>query len=785
MPLFLDTAKITPPRFPHILYRQRLVDRLEQHRDKKLILILGPAAQGKSTLALSYVMTSDRPSAWVNLGPEESDPVNLFYLLTQSLHLALPEVDFTAALQYPGLSFGPREELPLYRDWTLALLGRLQQPVQLILDGLDRLAPEAPSFRFLQVFLDCLPPSIHLVLLSREMPPLEIQALKMRQEAFILTGEELAFTLEETRNYLGELRQMSLPPDLLNRFQQLTEGWVGGLVLLSESLERVPETLRDKYLTGGLTMRFKEEIFRYFGECIFNTRPPQDQDFLLKSSILEVVDPDFIQGLLGLAQAREILEDLTRRNLFIQALHDPRKGWLFRYHQLFRSCLQIRFKTSFTKAEQQAVYLKAAVLFEQRGEPEEALKLYLKAQAPAEAAALLEKTGLDLLSAGRTGDLARWLEALPADLVQENPWLLFYRYMSRRFQGPPEVIQSLQQSLSLFDRSGDVGGVLLSLAYLIEASAWGLPVNVEPLLARAEEVLASPEASRYPGEKATLFFQIGHIHTIMYGNLRQGLENCLQASLLARDLGDLPLQINALLHASFTHNVLGEFNQAGAIIAQVDKLLADCDIPPLTGVHLLFKTNFYMFQGQFDRAEALNRRALEQIQRHGLRHLLPLALIHRVMRSFFQGRFGEADEVAQPLLSECKAMGSSWLCGMAFQVMGMSCYHRGEYLKAREFDEEALRYLSTEKNFIAMTNLLLSLVAYHLGEVNLDIEKRLQEALEYFAGESIYTYTIETHLSLALLYRSQGRLAEAALHLGVWPACRPGTGLLSLFFLEP
>ena len=112
----------------------------------------------------------------------------------------------------------------------------------------------------------------------------------------------------------------------------------------------------------------------------------------------------------------------------------------------------------------------------------------------AEAAALLEKHGLDLLAVGRTGDLARWLEALPADLVPENPWLLFYRYMSRRLQGPPEVFQSLQKSLSLFDQRGDVRGVLLSLAYLIEASAWWFPGDIQALFARAEEILASPES---------------------------------------------------------------------------------------------------------------------------------------------------------------------------------------------------------------------------------------------------------------------------------------------------
>jgi len=55
--------KITPPRLPNILYRPRLIKALEKNKDKRLILILGQAAQGKSTLATSHLKESEVPSA--------------------------------------------------------------------------------------------------------------------------------------------------------------------------------------------------------------------------------------------------------------------------------------------------------------------------------------------------------------------------------------------------------------------------------------------------------------------------------------------------------------------------------------------------------------------------------------------------------------------------------------------------------------------------------------------------------------------------------------------------
>lgn len=100
MKSFVNISKISPPVLPRILDRSRLLDLLERNKNKKLILILGRAAQGKSTLAASYVRSSKTPFAWINLAEEDSDPVNLFYLMGQSLQHALKEIDLSRLLSY-------------------------------------------------------------------------------------------------------------------------------------------------------------------------------------------------------------------------------------------------------------------------------------------------------------------------------------------------------------------------------------------------------------------------------------------------------------------------------------------------------------------------------------------------------------------------------------------------------------------------------------------------------------------------------------------------------------
>jgi len=316
-----SATKIVPPQIPQILPRPRLLERLKQDREKKLTFILGQAAQGKTTLGVSYIQSSELPSAWINLGPEDSDAINFYYSLVWSLQRVLTDIDFSFVLNLPGLTFGPREEIYLYRDWVLAIFNAVTVPTEIIFDGLDRLAAGAPAFRFLEVLLDHAPAHLHFFFLSREMPGLETQALKIKHEAGVLTNEDLLFTLDECKKFIRDIRGLSLRHQVVKRLFALTEGWIGGLVLLCELLDRVPEQAWEDFLGDKLTGKFRTEVCQFFDESVFSSRPEYVQDFLIKSAILDIIEPDYIEDFTGLAEAQEILETLTRKNIFVQSVY--------------------------------------------------------------------------------------------------------------------------------------------------------------------------------------------------------------------------------------------------------------------------------------------------------------------------------------------------------------------------------------------------------------------------------------------------------------------------------
>ncbi len=757
----VNIAKIIPPRFPQILRRPRLLERLEQHRDKKLIFILGQAAQGKSTLALSFVNTSKIPSAWLNLGPEDSEAVNLFYLLVQALQRALPEAHLAPLLSYPTLSAGPREEIPLYRDWFLTLLNQVQVQAQVIFDGLDRLAPQASAFSFLQVLLEVAPPNLHLLMLSREMPPLKIQELKIRQEAYIIRNHDLAFTPKETRNYLTNVRQLPLPYDLIVQLHEIAEGWIGGLVLLCETLESLPQESREEFLFQDFREKFKEEVFSYFDERIFSSWPEEMKDFLMKSSILEVVEPDFIKDYMGQENAQEILAVLSGKNLFVQPIFDKQRGWLYRYHQLFQEFLRAKFKEALPLEEQMGAYFRAGSLLEARNELESAVDFYLQSGALAQAVAAMERIGNELLEKGKIAELERWLQRLPPGLAHERPWLLFFQYMIGRFSGSMDSIASLQRALSLFRQQQDTRGLLLASAYHLEASLWLFLDHSSPVAPQVEQskkLLQGVDSLAFPYESAVLWFQVGWAMSLGC-NPRAGYRACRKAAVLARRGGKRHLEINALIRSHFILTSIGEFAAAEEVCQQVDELLFTWTSPELQVLQFLLYGQLKIFRGELAQAEHLVNSAQELVEKHGLTFLLPAVQLYRFMTLGFLGKYAEATEIGSNLLEFTQ---------FAYWNLAVIYYHRGDFPAAQKLAEEGHQvFTSAIKSdlHLSLIRVAAALISYHLDEPESAAERDLQEALQYATAAANHLVLPDIHWVMTLRRWRQGRMGVAAEHI--------------------
>jgi len=776
--LSVNISRVTPPYLPQILYRPHLVNLIEENKDKKLILILGQAAQGKTTLAASYVKTSNSPSAWVNLDRAESHPFTLFNLIVQSLQHTFKDVNFPDLLSRPPQIMGPSEvvatrdrEAPLYREWTQSIFKEVSIPVQIVIDGLDRLSPDAPAFNFLEVLLENSPANIRFLLLSREIPPpvLEFQHLKMRQQALVLTNEDLAFTQDEIREFLKKVRGISFEVDQLKKIHSATEGWIGGLILFVEFLGRLQESEREKFISEDFPDHFKREIFQYFAKEILSSQSEQVQEFAMKSSLIDLIEPAFIREFLGIERSEEILRELVRKNLFVHSFYDEKKGWLFQYHRLFRNFLKVKWMTSVGPEEQRSLLLKAGTLYEQRGELENSVKYFLEAKAYPQAAAVLERLGMDLLQKGRKEDLSQWLLALPEEIVRDNPWLLLYLAMIRRFTGGRENLIALQKAYTLFKEQGKKRGMLISLAQLIGASILGgiYLASIESLIEEGETVLQQLELNENPYDRALLWCFIGLGRILGEGDIRKAIWACQNAHSIAKQLRDVSLQAYALCFSGFGFVLLGEFSLADGARKKIERVAEKSVYPEFKALDLIVQCFLANHRGDFEKSQVLVEKIQEEIETHGFVHLYPWIYELSGYIRAAQGDFSEAEKIGKQYLSTALSLNNGLFKGSAFRLLGLIYLHKGDFKQAKEAIDRSMDAFLSEapsKYHLNRNKIKMGLIFTHLKEYQ-RAEKALGEALQYFSSISSDISLAEVHFVTAFLLHDQGMNEDAAAHL--------------------
>lgn len=766
----VNLDKVSPPNLSTIILRPRLFKRLSTQKEKKLIFILGQAAQGKSTLVASYLANLNFKPTWINLSVEDSDPVNLFHSIILSLEFTFRDTDFSALKEYPAISSVPRNEIALYRDWVNSIYSLTTSQIHLVLDGLDRLDNDATSYRLLKILVDEKPLNVQLWILSRTSGPFKIESLIVSQKAIVLLNDDLSFNKKEIKTYFNEARNINLNANQLERVHQLTEGWIGGLILLSDSLDRLASDSREKYLFKDSSSHYKAETFQYFGDEILSDLPDITQNFLILSSIFDIINPKLVNQFLDGEDAGQILNDLVQKNLFVQTIYDEKQGLLYKYHQLFRDFLQSKFNSEFLEKDKLSFLDKAGSLCEINADLENAAKFYLKAKNYKKAEKVVEQIGGKFLMAGRTTDLSKLIQGFPEDIIQNNPWMLLFLSATRRYTKAQENTIILQKALKIFKINNIVRGQLLTLAFLIEATTLRgrdvVPIAI--LLEEGEALLQTISNERYPWECATLWYQVGFGYTLRGADQRKGFEFCQNAYILSESIGNQILSINALTNSMLALSMMGNFSLAEEISEKAYNIIKHSPYQELAAPFLLNLSQSCTIKGDFAKASDSLIKANEIIEKHGLMYLHPVSLLSELMLKPHLKKFSDAEVAGHQLLQLTSSFNIDFMNGLAEMFLGLSYYLKEDYANALKAIENSCKIVSSDESYsdshIIWNKILMGLTLYHTGDYNKP-QILLYEALDHFKELNSPLIVIVVHLALALLKWKKAEIEQASNHL--------------------
>ncbi|MDW7657901.1 MAG: AAA family ATPase, partial [Bacillota bacterium] len=563
----LYTKLQIPPARPGVVRRQRLFEPISRGlaTGRGMTLVSAPAGYGKSVLVAEWLRSlenqvlpgtanqTDRRIIWFSLEAGDSDPERfLSYLAT-----AFWQNEFDYALEIKGIQdwndFLPVEQL--LTDWINSLLQPEQPSVILVFDDYHRIN-EPLVHRIVQFLLDHRPPQLHLILITREDPPLSLSRMRANAELTELRASDLSFTSEEASEFIQEMH-LDLKPDSVLSLTERTEGWIAGLQLAALSLRqnRNAEALLED-LKGS-----HRYLIDYLMDEVLNAQPDDIRLFLCQTALLRRFTPGLCDALTGRDDSRSLLRTFEQTNLFLIPL-DEQREW-FRYHHLFTDCL----RKELPMQEQKLLYRKAVRWCADQDLFEEAVT-YALATADDDLAADTIEAVLNnprAWSSGHLSMLEGWLKALPDACIHCRPSLLTVAAralsLAGKFSQAGILLERAEQMLfaqSASETAGDDLNLLLAQAGIYRAAITTVSGQLEA--ARSQVLQAMHRLPPgYLHVKARGLDTLAMIEE-QAGCLDKAEAHFLEAAACAISAGVAYLAINALCEVAVVRLTQGRLN---------------------------------------------------------------------------------------------------------------------------------------------------------------------------------------------------------------------------------
>ena len=384
-----------------------------------MTLISAPAGFGKTTLVSEWIACSGQPVAWLSLDSEDNDPIRFLTYLVSSLQ----RIPINIGDGLLGMLESPQ---PPSTEFVLTTLlneiSSVPDHFFLILDDYHVIDAK-PVNDALAFLLEHLPQQMHLVIATREDPPLPLARLRARSQLTELRAADLRFSFSEAADFLNQMMGLNLADKDIADLEARTEGWITGLQLAAVSMQGQTDT-------AGFIRAFTGShryVLDYLIEEVLERQPDFIQSFLLHTSILDRMSGPLCDAVLfnPSASGQETLEYLERSNLFIVPL-DSERHW-YRYHHLFAELLRQRLNQRASSGNEKGgvaeYHIRASRWFEDHGLEIEAFLHATAANDVERAERLMEGKGMPLHFGGVVTTILNWLKSLPKTALDARPLL--------------------------------------------------------------------------------------------------------------------------------------------------------------------------------------------------------------------------------------------------------------------------------------------------------------------------------------------------------------------------
>lgn len=503
-------AQARPPRLePGSVERTGLLAQLAESRQRSCLLVLGPAGSGKTSLALQWrgrAIAYGHDVAWLTAQAGD-DGQALLEPLLDALDAVDPHIGREARLLYNRGADGLADDaiaIALVR----ALMARTR-PLLLVLDDWQNVS-DSRAHAVLQTLLDFAPPALHIMIVSRSVPPLALARLRAQGTLLELGPADLRFTLDEVRAFV-QARIPAATSDDARRLLDLTDGWAAGLHLVALQPGAMPTPVQNAH---DFAAYFNREVLARVDEATLEA--------MTRLAVARSFNQALAAALLGDTAGPALLERLRREHLFLMPWDGAgREGW-YRFHPLFRELLVERFE-ELPREERQRIHARLAQWFGRWRHLREAVHHGVAAGDLHQAADWVEHWAREMFLRGELRQLVRAVSELPRSVLNARPplllWVGWTQLCYHRFDACHETLAALRAQLEEGDAESRAHCALLAFSLALQEDDLGA---VQGLLPEIQSMRHSSDAVLVGGRRNLLGWM--HAHAGEYEQARAVLQ---------------------------------------------------------------------------------------------------------------------------------------------------------------------------------------------------------------------------------------------------------------------
>ncbi|MCK5354889.1 MAG: hypothetical protein KAJ63_07195, partial [Methyloprofundus sp.] len=339
------------------------------------------------------------------------------------------------------------------------LFAVLEKEIAIVFDNCQEIENDPDFFHVLQIALNNIPEGLQIVCISRNRPANFFSRLSLVGDFLDINPTAINFTEDESAAFIGWLNP-DIDAQKSATLQEKAEGWAVALVLLSQ---KNPTDLQ----TQEPALQGQQEIFSFLMAEILANMDKASLQFLAKTAVFNQFTLTMAIALTGYRSAQDFLDDLVNKNLLIDRTDETPP--VYSYHPIFRDLLKNQIKSLLTDEQLTEVSCRAIKILIKQNKIEEALPFYLQMQDWSGLKALLVKHSESFINNGRYQAVNTWIGQLPDEMLDNDPWLLFWYAVAIKPFNPNHSAQMLDKCYQKFFTAADRLGLYSTWQFAVEA----------------------------------------------------------------------------------------------------------------------------------------------------------------------------------------------------------------------------------------------------------------------------------------------------------------------------